>query len=85
MSKRWVTIEKAGEETGLPMTFFHERTGISGVWPEGQVWKWFEGRKLIDLQELYVFIDRRPSIQSTRGRRRSATPCPVPAPNQQPA
>lgn len=72
---RWVTVEKAAEETGLPSTFFHERTGASGVWPEGKVWKWFEGRKLVDLVALYELIDKRPSIQSKRGRKRAEPQC----------
>lgn len=78
MTTRWITIEKAEEVTGLPASFFHERTGLSGVWPEGTVWKWFEGRKLVDLAALYEFIDARPSIPSQRGRRRAA-PCATPA------
>lgn len=73
--KRWITIEKAQEETGLPASFFHERTGISGTWPENKVWKWFDGRKLIDLEALYDLIDRRPSIQSNRGRKRAEPKC----------
>jgi hypothetical protein len=80
---RWVTIEKAAEVTGLPSTFFHERTGASGVWPEGPVWKWFDGRKLVDLEALYHLIDKRPSIQSNRGRKRAEPACenkPVPQP-----
>ena len=80
---RWVTLEKAAEATGLAMTFFHERTGASGVWPEGRVWKWFEGRKLVDLEALYDLIDKRPSIQSNRGRKRVEPKCqdkPVPQP-----
>lgn len=72
---RWVTIEKAAEETGLPGSFFHERTGVAGVWPEGKVWKWFEGRKLVDLVALYDLIDKRPSIQSNRGRKRGTPQC----------
>jgi len=72
---RWVTIEKASEETGLPASFFHERTGISGSWPEGPVWKWFDGRKLVDIEALYDLIDRRPSIQSNRGRKRAESKC----------
>lgn len=72
---RWVTVEKAAEETGLPSTFFHERTGASGVWPEGKVWKWFDGRKLVDLIALYELIDKRPSIQSNRGRKRAEPQC----------
>ncbi|MGO4608386.1 hypothetical protein AB4142_18815 [Variovorax sp. 2RAF20] len=66
---RWITLEKAEAETGLPKSFFHERTGASGTWPENQVWKWFDGRKLIDLEALYTLIDKRPSIQSNRGRK----------------
>lgn len=84
MTSRWVTIDKAEEATGLPATFFHERTGASGVWPESKVWKWFEGRKLIDLEALYEFIDKRPSIQSNRGRKRADTACQS-QPERQPA
>ena len=72
---RWITIEKAAEVTGLPPTFFHERTGASGIWPEGPVWKWFDGRKLIDLEALNTMIDKRPSIQSNRGRKRADSLC----------
>jgi hypothetical protein len=72
VSTRWITIEKAEELTGLPSSFFHERTGTSGVWPENKVWKWFEGRKLVDLLALYTLIDQRPSVATNRGRRRSA-------------
>lgn len=68
---RWVTIEKAAELTGLAASFLHERTGASGVWPEGRVWKWFDGRKLVDLQALYAVIDKAPSVASKRGRRRT--------------
>jgi hypothetical protein len=71
MSQRWVTMEKAEELTGLPVSFFHERTGLSGIWPEGKVWKWFEGRKLLDVDALYALIDKTPSVPSNRGRRRS--------------
>jgi hypothetical protein len=83
MTTRWVTIEKAEEITGLPASFFHERTGLSGVWPEGKVWKWFEGRKLLDMLALYTLIDQKPSMPSNRGRRRSPESChqqqPAPA------
>lgn len=75
MTTRWVTVDKAEELTGLPASFFHERTNDSGKWPEGKVWKWFEGRKLLDLLALYSLIDQLPSMPSQRGRRRSATPC----------
>lgn len=81
---RWITIDKAEEATGLPSSFFHERTGASGVWPEGKVWKWFEGRKLIDLEALYDLIDKRPSIQSNRGRKRAQPQCQD-QPSPQPA
>ncbi len=77
MSSRWVTVGKAAEMTGLPESFFNERTGRSGVWPEGRVWKWFEGRKLIDSVALDEFIDERTSAPSTRGRRPAAAPCPA--------
>ena len=36
---RWITIEKAASETGFPVSYFHDRTGVSGCWPEGPVWK----------------------------------------------
>lgn len=79
---RWVTIEKAEELTGLPASFFHERTGAAGVWPEGPIWKWFEGRKLIQYDALNELIDHTPSVPSNRGRR--PQPCqnklrPLPA------
>lgn len=67
---QWVTPTKAAELTGLPVTFFDERTNPSGLWPEGIVWKWFEGRKLIDLQALNSLIDLTPSVASNRGKRR---------------
>lgn len=73
---RWVTIKKASELTGLPTTFFDERTGRSGVWPEGRVWKWFEGRKMIDSNALDEFIDKAQCPPSTRGRKK-AEPCPA--------
>lgn len=72
-SARWVTIGKAEEITGLPSSFFHERTGTSGIWPEGPIWKWFEGRKLINIDALYGLIEHTPSVQSNRGRRKT---CP---------
>lgn len=68
----WVTIKKAEERTGLPTSFFDERTGVSGVWPEGKVWKWFEGRKLVNLAAFYDLVDVTPSVPSNRGRRRDA-------------
>ncbi|CAN7477664.1 hypothetical protein [Variovorax paradoxus] len=79
---RWITVDKAQDETGLPSSFFHERTGASGVWPEGTVWKWFDGRKLIDLEALYILIDKRPSIQSNRGRKRKVNQCQSQASHQ---
>ena len=69
---RWVTFERASDLTGLPVTYFHERTGSSGKWPEGRLWKWFEGRNMIDSQALDEFIEARPSSPSQRGRRKSA-------------
>lgn len=69
ISSCWVTIDKAAEKTGLPASFFHERTGMTGHWPEGKVWKWFEGRKLIDLEALYRLIDTLPSKPTKRGRK----------------
>ena len=77
MSTRWVTIRKAAELTGLPETFFDERTGRSGRWPEGVVWKWFENRKMIDSQALDEFIDANSSPPSARGRKKAGQPCPV--------
>lgn len=74
---RWVTLERASDLTGLPVSFFNERTGKSGRWPEGQVWKWFEGRKMIDSHALDEFIDARPSIASKRGRPHGSAACPV--------
>lgn len=68
MTPRWITLAKAEEATGLGISFFHEKTS-NGSWPEGIVWKWFEGRKLVDLQALYEHIDSRPSIASRRGHR----------------
>lgn len=82
-TRHWVTMKKAEDVTGLPSTFFDERTGASGVWPEGRVWKWFEGRKLIDLEALFALIDNSPSVPSNRGRRKPANdPCPEPRPAQ---
>ncbi len=72
MSDRWVTVDRAAEITGLPVSYFHERTGKSGRWPEGEVWKWFDGRKLVDMNALYRHIDARPSIASKRGQRQGA-------------
>lgn len=66
----WVTIEKSHDLTGLPESFFHERTGGSGFWPESKVWKWFEGRKLIDVDALNLLIAKTPSVASKRGRLR---------------
>lgn len=77
MSARWVTIQKASEQTGLPASFFDERTGRSGRWPEGVVWKWFEGRKLIDSEALDEFIDQSDCPPSARGRKKAGQPCPA--------
>lgn len=66
---RWVTIDKASDMTGLPTSFLHERTSPAGHWPEGKVWKWWEGRKLVDLEALYDLIDSCPSIPTNRGRK----------------
>lgn len=74
---RWVTIHKASELTGLPSSFFDERTGRSGRWPEGRVWKWFEGRKMIDSQALDQFIDSNSSPPSARGRKKAGEECPA--------
>ncbi len=86
MSNRdWVTVKKAEAITGLPATFFDERTGASGVWPEGTVWKWYEGRKLVNLEAVYDLIDAAPSIASNRGRRRDPAndSCPAPQATRQ--
>ncbi len=77
MTARWVTLKKAAEQTGLPVTFFDERTGKSGRWPEKVVWKWFEGRKMIDSAALDEFIDCDSSPPSTRGRKKAEQPCPA--------
>jgi hypothetical protein len=83
---RWLTIEKAADSTGLPASYFHERTSpTSGVWAEGVVWKWFEGRKLVDLEALYNLIDQAPSVASMRGRRRGAGQPACQQPNAQAA
>jgi hypothetical protein len=70
MTIRWVTLKKAEDLTGLPATYFDERTGASGVWPEGELWKWHDGRKLVDLEAFYKLVDVTPSVASNRGRRR---------------
>lgn len=70
VSDRWMTVKKAEDRTGLPASFFDERTGPSGVWPEGKLWKWHDGRKLIDLEAFYALVDETPSVASQRGRRR---------------
>lgn len=67
-SLRWMTPAKAEELTGLPATWFEERTGPSGKWPEGKAWKWHDGRKLIDLDAFYDMVDAAPSVPSMRGR-----------------
>ena len=79
MTTRWITLKKAEELTGLPATFFDERTGASGVWPEGKLWKWHDGRKLVDLEAFYAHVDVTPSVASNRGRRRDSAnePCHV--------
>ena len=77
MSARWVTVKKIAEMTGLPVAFFDERTGRSGCWPEGVVWKWFEGRKLIDSEALDTFIDNDMSPPSLRGRKKASEACPA--------
>lgn len=74
---RWVTIRKAAELTGLPESFFDERTGRSGRWPENVVWKWFENRKMIDSHALDQFIDSNGSPPSTRGRKKASEACPA--------
>ena len=71
---RWVTIEKASEVTGLAPSFLHERTGPGGHLAEGKVWKWWEGRKLVDLEALYDLIDSSRSTPTNRGRRCHAEP-----------
>jgi len=77
--REWVTVKKAEERTGLPSSFFDERTSPAGVWPEGKVWKWFEGRKLVNLAAVFDLIETTPSIPSNRGRRPANDPCHAPS------
>ncbi len=77
MTTRWVTLQKAADLTGLPITFFDKRTGRGGCWPEGRVWKWFEGRKMIDSNALDEFIDHSDSPPTTRGRKKASEACPA--------
>ena len=77
MSARWVTVLKAVEMTGLSKSFFDERTGRGGCWPEGAVWKWFDGRKMIDMAALDEFIDNDMSPPSLRGRKKASEACPA--------
>lgn len=71
---RWVTFERAEQQTGLGMAFFHAHT-TDGTWAEGPIWKWVLGRKMIDLEALYAWIDQQPSIASNRGRRKDPSRC----------
>lgn len=73
---RWITVKKAAELSGLPPSFFDERTGRAGHWPEGKVWKWFEGRKMINAEALDSFIDNDTSAPSNRGRKKAEL-CPA--------
>lgn len=71
--QRWVTMEKASELTGFGESFLHDRTSpTTGHWAEGELWKWFDGRKVLDLDALYRLIDEAPSVPSRRGRRKQA-------------
>lgn len=67
----WVTMKKAEDITGLPASFFDERTSPTGHWPENRVWKWWEGRKLLDMDQVNLMIDKATSTPSQRGRHRS--------------
>lgn len=73
-SVRWVTVALASDLTGFTEEFFQEHSR-GGLWVEGKVWKWVQGRKLFDLQALYVWIDQQPSIPSKRGRKRKGKAC----------
>jgi hypothetical protein len=66
--QHWVTVNRAAEVTGLPSSFMHERTSRSArVWPEGVVWKWFDGRKLIELNAFMDLVHRTRSAPTNRG------------------
>ncbi|KQP43954.1 hypothetical protein [Pseudorhodoferax sp. Leaf274] len=73
---RWVTVGLASELTGFTEEFFQEHSR-GGLWIEGKVWKWVQGRKLFDLQALYDWIDHQPSIPSRRGRKPKDEACQV--------
>lgn len=72
----WVTIEKAVELRGLPYQYLQERTGPAGHWTEGEVWKWIDGRKVIDLDALDALYDKAQSTPTNRGRRPANDACP---------
>ncbi len=74
MIARWMTVEHAAEWTGFGEDFFlaHMRDGL---WAENEVWKWVKGRKVIDLQAFYTWVDKQPSIPSKRGRKPKAEQC----------
>ena len=72
-SLRWMTIRKASEVTGLSISFLYERTSAShpvSLSPRRRsgFWKWFGGRKLVDLAALYAEIEASPNVRSMRGR-----------------
>jgi hypothetical protein len=76
LESTWITTQRAAEITGLPVTWFDERTSpSSALWAEGPVWKWYEGRKLIKLGALTAEIDKAPSCASKRGQRRTRREC----------
>lgn len=74
MTTRWVTVALASELTGFTEEFFAEKSR-NGLWVEGKVWKWCEGRRLFDMQALYAWIDAQPSIPTRRGRKRKDEEC----------
>lgn len=68
---RWVTVALASELTGFTEEFFAEHSR-GGLWIEGKVWKWVQGRRLFDMVALYDWIDQQPSIPTKRGRKPKA-------------
>lgn len=70
MGDRWMTLRLAAERTGFGVPFFTAHTN-DGRWAEGVVWKWGLGRKVIDLQALYRWIDKQASAPTACGRRQA--------------
>ena len=71
---RWMTLDRASEATGFGVKFFMEHCS-DGTWPEYKIWRWVLGRKVIDLDALYAWIDQQPSIPTRRGRKRKEESC----------